>query len=258
MNLKAKIIGVVPARMGSSRFPGKPLHSICGRPMIEHVFRRAELFERWDSLHLATCDDEIETYANTLNIPVLMTSNQHERCLDRVAEAVTKMGQAVADSDIVVCVQGDEPMLFPDMIASVIKPLEEDTAVNCTVLAMDINDEQQFLNQDTVKIIHDIKGDVLYTSRSPIPHCKQFHLDLGAKRIYGIFGFRWHFLKKFTQLSESPLELKESCDSNRIVDYGYRQRIAPYPYKPSFSVDSPADINLVESYIINDPLWGAY
>ncbi len=253
-----KIIGVVPARMGSSRFYGKPLHPICGRPMIEHVFERAKLFDKWDGLYLATCDQDIAGFAEQKHYPTVMTSNQHKRCLDRVAEAVTKCGQPVLGTDVVVCVQGDEPMLSPDMIDAVIQPLLIDKDISCTVLAMDIGSEEQFVNPDTVKIIHDMQGNVLYTSRSPIPYCTSFSAELGAKRIYGIFAFRWDFLQKFNQLSESPLEVKEACDSNRIVDHGLRQRIAPYPYKPSFSVDSPSDIQRVEEVMLNDPLWGDY
>lgn len=258
MTATPKIFGIVPARMGSSRFPGKPLYPICGRPMVEHVFRRAQLFKNWDGLFLATCDQEIENAAKGLNIPVLMTSDKHTRCLDRVAEAIEKCGEKVDANDIIMCVQGDEPMLHPDMIEAAMAPLKQDPSVNCTVLAMSINDEAQFVNPDTVKIIHDMKGDVLYTSRSPVPYCKKFSEALQARRIYGIFAFRWHFLKTFNQLPESPLELKESCDSNRIMDHGFRQRIAPYPYKPSFSVDSPHDIHLVEQAIVKDEWWGKY
>ena len=91
-----------------------------------------------------------------------------------------------------------------------------------------------------------------------MPYTKKFTLELGARRSYGIFGFRWHFLRTFNALSESPLEIKESCDSNRIFDYGFQQRMAPYPYLPSFSVDTPADILLVEEHMPRDVLWGQY
>src|SRR5690349_1715928 len=111
-----KIYGIVPARMASSRFPGKPLFPICGRPMIEHVFLRAKLFKRWYGLYLATCDQEIADFAKSKNFPVVMTANTHVRCLDRVAEAIKKIIPTIAAQDIVVCVQGDEPMLHPDMI----------------------------------------------------------------------------------------------------------------------------------------------
>jgi 3-deoxy-manno-octulosonate cytidylyltransferase (CMP-KDO synthetase) len=253
-----KILGVVPARMASSRFYGKPLYHLCGMPMVEHVFRRAALFPHWDGLYLATCDQEIAALGEERGWPVIMTSDQHTRALDRVAEAAGKCGQSVAADDIVICVQGDEPMLHPDMIAASKQPLEEDPEALCTVLAMHIVDEEQFRNPDTVKIVHDLKGNVLYTSRLPIPYCKEFTPELGARRIYGIFAFRWHFLRTFTTIPESPLELAESCDSNRIPDNGYRQKIAPYPFRPSFSVDRLADTALVEAHMRQDPLWGKY
>lgn len=253
-----KIYGIIPARMASSRFPGKPLYPICGRPMLEHVFMRAKHFQRWDGLYIATCDTDIAQFAAEKNFPCVMTADTHVRCLDRVAEAIEKAVPTITADDVVVCVQGDEPMLHPQMIAAVIAPLENDNTVNCTMLAMNIVDEDQFINKDTVKIIHDLKGDVLYTSRSPIPHCDRFDASLGAKRVSGIFAFRWHFLQRFNQLPASPLELQESCDSNRIIDHGFKQRIAPYPYQPYFSVDSPQDIQLVEKHLPQDSLWGHY
>lgn len=253
-----KIIGVVPARMASSRFPGKPLYPIRGKPMVEHVFRRASMFGGWDGLYLATCDREIAEFGESRGWPVVMTSQAHTRALDRVAEAVGKCDPEVTATDVIVCVQGDEPMLHPDMIAAAIRPLEEDPCVPCSVLAMEIVDDEQFRNPDIVKIIHDIKGDVLYTSRSPIPRCTRLTPEVGARRIYGIFAFRSDFLNTFAGLPESPLERRESCDSNRILDNGYRQRIAPYPYRPSYSVDSPADVARVEAHMESDPLWGSY
>jgi 3-deoxy-manno-octulosonate cytidylyltransferase (CMP-KDO synthetase) len=262
-----KIVGIIPARMAASRFHGKPLFPICGRPMIEHVFRRAALFPKWDGLYLATCDEEIASFGRVNNLPAIMTAATHTRALDRVAEAAGTCGQALAGSDIVVCVQGDEPMLHPDMIGATVAPLLEEETASCTVLAMEIVDEQIFLNPDTVKIVHDLKGRVLYTSRSPVPYFKKF--PAGGRpshgrpapiprRIYGIFAFRWHFLQTFTATPESPLEVAESCDSNRICDNGLGQVIAPYPYRPSFSVDSPADAARVEAHMKEDPLWGQY
>lgn len=253
-----RTIGVVPARMAASRFPGKPLYPICGMPMIEHVFRRASLYTGWDGLYLATCDREIGDFGQSRGWPVIMTSDQHVRALDRVAEAAGNCGLALAEDDVVVCVQGDEPMLRPDMIEASIMPLRTDPSVLCTVLAMAIVDEDDFRNPDNVKLVHDLKGDVLYTSRAPVPYTAKFSAELGARRIHGIFAFRWHFLRTFTQLAPSPLELVESCDSNRIVDHGYRQRVAPYPYHPSFSVDSPSDIARVEAAMRNDALWRVY
>lgn len=253
-----KIIGVVPARMAASRFPGKPMVPICGRPMIEHCFLRAARFTRWDGLFLATCDREIADFGEAKGWPVIWTKDTHTRALDRVAEAAQKCGIPLGEADAVVCVQGDEPMLHPDMIEAVVRPMDEDFGVVGTVLAVHITDEAMFRNPDIVKLVHDRHGDVLYTSRSPIPYCKTFTADLGAQRIGGIFGFRWHFLKWFNAQPESPLEIQEACDSNRICDNGYRQRVAPYPARPYFSVDSPADAALVEAHMRADPLWGTY
>jgi 3-deoxy-manno-octulosonate cytidylyltransferase (CMP-KDO synthetase) len=253
-----KTIGIVPARMAASRFPGKPLHPISGRPMLEHCYARAALFESWDLLALATCDQEIADFGRDRGYTVIMTADTHTRALDRVAEAAANCGIRLDDNDIVVCVQGDEPLLAPDMIEAVVSPISQDPAIDGTMLAVPIHDEETFLNPDIVKVVHDMKGDVLYTSRSPIPYCKTFSPELGAKRVGGIFGFRWQFLKWFTETAESPLEQAEACDSNRICDNGFRQRIAPVPYRPYVSVDSPADVGRVEAVIEADTLWGKY
>ena len=253
-----KVIGLIPARMASSRFPGKPLCKILGKPMIEHVYRRATMYPGWTKLGLTTCDREIADFGNSNGWDVIMTSDKHTRCLDRIAEAAPKFDSDLKDDDIIVCVQGDEPMLYPNMIDAVVKPLLDDKDVNCTVLAMDIVDEDVFKHKDTVKIVHNLKGDVLYTSRSPVPWCEKFSVELGAKRIYGIFAFRWHFLRTFTNLPESPLEIKESCDSNRMFDYGLKQRIAPYQFVQSFSVDNPGDVRKVEEGMSADPFYKMY
>ncbi len=254
-----KIIGVVPARMAASRFPGKPLYPIHGRPMVEHVYLRAKMYSGWDKLVLATCDHEIAQFSKGKNIPVVMTGSHHTRALDRVAEAVDRLDEAVADTDIVVCVQGDEPMMRPDMIDAVLSPLRANPSIPCTVLAMHITEESMWLNPDTVKIIHNDAGEVLYTSRAPVPYCKgKFSPGLMARRIYGIFAFRWEYLKAFTAHEETRLEQLEACDSNRILDMPFRQYIAPYPYVESFSVDSPDDIKLVEKHMASDEYWAFY
>lgn len=254
----SRIVGVVPARMAASRFPGKPMFPIHGRPMVEHVYCRAALYQNWAGLYIATCDAEIENFGRSKGWPVIMTATTHTRALDRVAEAAGKCGLDLDDRDIVVCVQGDEPMMRPDMIDAVVKPFADDPSVDGTVLGMHITDETVFRNPDTVKIVHDIHDDVLYTSRAPIPYCKTFSADLGARRIYGILAFRWAYLRRFTELTPTPLEIKEACDSNRICGSGLKQRVAPYPSIPSFSVDSPADRDLVEARITDDPFWGKY
>ena len=142
----SKIIGVVPARMAASRFPGKPLHPILGRPMIEHCFRRAALYPGWDALVLATCDQEIEKFSADNDIPYVQTGDHHLRALDRVAEAAVIIEPDLGPDDIVICVQGDEPLLGPDMIEAVVDPLVQDNNVEGTMLAVPILDEETFLN----------------------------------------------------------------------------------------------------------------
>ena len=252
------IIGVIPARMGSSRFPGKPLAKIHGMPMIEHVYRRAKLYTKWDHLVLSTCDLEIKEFAESVGIPVIMTSNHHDRALDRIAEAIELSDFNATDDDIVVNVQGDEPMMRPSLIEAAINPLLHETDVNGTVVALPIIDEAQFYDPNTLKIVHNLKGDILYTSRAPVPYSKSFSTDLDVHRIYGIFGFKWGFLKKFTSLQPSPLELNEACDSNRLYDYGFTQRVAKHEYFDSFAVDIPDDLKKVEEYIVKDDLFNLY
>ena len=157
-----------------------------------------------------------------------------------------------------VCVQGDEPLLGPDVIEAVIKPLEDNPGVDGTLLAVPIVDKETYLNPDIIKLVHNLKGDVLYTSRSPIPYAKKFSPELGANRVGGVFGFRRRFLTWFANEQESPLEISESCDSNRFYDHGFTQRIAPMGTRPYQSVDSPEDVARGEAVMMDDPYWGKY
>lgn len=255
-----KIYGIIPARMAATRLPGKPLKKICNMPMIEHVYKRAALFKNWEKLIIATCDKEIIEFAKYKNIPVTLTSHKHKRCLDRVYEAISQIEKIkkIKNSDIIICVQGDEPMLYPQMINNVLKPFKKNKKVNSTVLAMDIIKKSQFLNPDVVKIIHDINGEVLYTSRAPIPYAKNFSKKIKAKRIYGIFAFQWKFLKSFSKAKESFLEKVESCDSNRICDNGRGQFIAGQKFIDSYAVDTLKDLRKVEKFMRKDKLFKKY
>ena len=255
-NIDRKIIGIIPARMAASRFPGKPLKKICGIEMLSHVFLRAKLFNNWSSLIVALCDKEIEDFCIEKKYPYPTTSNKHIRCLDRVYEASKKI-KNIKPNDVIVCVQGDEPMLKPDMITKVIKPLIKNNK-DCSVLAMDIENEEQYLNPNIVKIIHDLNGRVLYNTRSPVPHTKKFSKKIQAKRIYGIFAFTYKFLKKFSLTKASHLENIESCDTNRICDNYSNQYIAQYKFFPSYSVDTYRDLKKVEKSIKKDPLYKKY
>ncbi len=252
-----KIYGYIPVRMAASRFPGKPLKKIRGLTMLEHVFERSKIYQKWNSLVVTTCDNEIKKFSHKKNYPCIMTSKSHKRCLDRVYEAAKKT-KGIKKNDIVVCVQGDEPMITPKMIQKVIEPIKKKKKLKATVLAMRIINKKQFYNKNIVKIIHAIDGEVLYTSRAPIPYYKKFNKNSKARRVGGLFAFRFDFLKKYFHTKPSPLEILESCDSNRFCDNGGGMYIAPVEYSDYFSVDTPSDLKLVSKSLLKDPLFKYY
>ncbi len=241
-----KIFGIIPAQMPSRRFPGKPLHLIAGKPMLQHVYERASGFADWDKLAIGTPDVEIYDFCTRQGYYAIRTSTDHTRAMDCCAEAATEL--AAGRDDIVVVVQGDEPLLTPDMIEAVIAPIVSGK-VHCTLLAMPIHDPEQFNNPDIVKVVTDSDDLVLYTSREPIPHLPrvlEFSPEHGAKRIGGIFGFRKHALDWFIAQEQHFLEIAESCDSNRICGNGLDQACVTVPYREFYSVDRLEDVARVE------------
>jgi len=247
------IIAIIPARMGSSRFPGKPLARILGRPMIEHVFRRASMCVLLDSVYVATCDEEIRRVAEGFGAPVLMTSPAHERASDRVAEAAASL-----DADIVVMIQGDEPMITPEMIASAVAPMIEDPSVNCVNLARRIANWAEYIDRNTIKVIMDVHGDAIYFSRAPVPALDLASVERGAafKQVC-VIPFRREFLHEYARLPQTPLERAESIDMLRVIESGGRVRMAPTD-TDTHAVDTAEDLRLVESLMKDDPLMTRY
>ena len=164
----SRILGVIPARMASSRFPGKPLALIHGRPMIEHVFRGTAACRLLDEVVIATCDEEIAAAARSFGARPVMTSSHHERATDRVAEV-----SASDAADLIVMVQGDEPLVQPEMIEAAVQPLIADAAICCVNLAALIRNDAELNHPNTIKVVHNRRGDALYFSRQPIPHPAQ-------------------------------------------------------------------------------------
>ena len=219
--------------------------------MLQHAYERASEYTGWDDLVVATCDDEIADFARSQGYAVVMTGSHHKRALDRVAEVSEKMGLADSTDNIIVNVQADEPMMRADMFPVLFEQLETNPEIQGTVLGMQIVDEVQWRNPDTVKIIANDAGEILYTSRAAVPFSGgEFSLDIDATRIFGLFAFRAPALKAFTNHPETRLELLEACDSNRVLSMNFRQYVARYPYIPAFSVDSPEDIALVEAALL--------
>lgn len=242
-----RILGVIPARLGSTRFPGKPLALLNGRPMIEHVYRRTAACARLDEVVIATCDEAIAEAARVFGARAVMTSPSHERASDRVAEAVT------ADSaQIVVMIQGDEPMIRPGMIDAVLEPILRDSSVACTNLAAEIHSEEELLDPNTIKVVMNAKGQALYFSRQPIPwHGEALFRSGSSFKQVCVIPFRRDALASFCALSQGPLERAESVDMLRFLEHGIPVHMVPTPIR-THAVDTPADLALVEALMTED------
>lgn len=248
-----KTIAVIPARMGSSRFPGKPVAKILGRPMIEHIYKRVAMSQSIDATYIATCDEEIREVAEGFGAKVIMTADTHERASDRVAEAVSML-----DADLVVMVQGDEPMTHPGMIDSAVAPFRGDTTLECVNLVKRIDREADYLDVNTIKVVMDQKGNALYMSRRPIPTlAKSGFADTAAYKQVCIIPFRTATLLQYARLSPTPLEQLESIDMLRLLEHGYRVKMVPTEFNTQ-AVDTTADLQRVEKLMASDPLLSHY
>ena len=246
------ITTVIPARMASSRFPGKPLASLHGLPMIEHVFRRAKLCSQLDEVYVATCDDDIRDAALGFGARVIMTSNTHERASDRVAEAAEHFS-----ADVVVMIQGDEPMITPQMIETALSPIRSDPSTMCVNLVRRIESEQDYIDPNTIKVVAGLNGNALYFSRSPIP---SVHLEETAAKVFKqvcVIPFRRECLREFARLPVTPLEIAESIDMLRLLEHGRSVRLVETDVA-THSVDTPADLQQVEMLMKDDPLMREY
>jgi 3-deoxy-manno-octulosonate cytidylyltransferase (CMP-KDO synthetase) len=252
-NRAQRIIAVIPARMASSRFPGKPLASLHGLPMIEHVFQRAKLCSQLDEVYIATCDDDIRDVALNFGAKVIMTSSNHERATDRVAEAA---GQFTAD--IVVMIQGDEPMTTPEMIETALDPIRFEPSIDCVNLVRRIESHEDFIDRNTIKVVADLNGNALYFSRSPIPDAQFEQTTAKLFKQVCVIPFRHECLQEFARLlPPTPLEISESIDMLRFLEHGRRVRLVETTVA-THAVDTAADLEQVEILMNNDPLMREY
>ena len=248
-----KIIAVIPARMASTRLPGKPLADILGLPMIEHVRRRVALSSLVNEVVVATCDQEIFDVVVANGGQAIMTADTHERCTDRVAEAMLKLA-----GDIVINVQGDEPLVQPSMLESLLPPLLEDESLSCTNLMAPILNEEEFLSPNVVKTVCDARGNALYFSREPIPsRSKAGNLVFKKFKQLGIIAFRRDFLDLFTHLPPTPLEQVESVDMLRALEHGYQVRMVETSFQV-VGVDTQEDLVRATALMKTDPLVPRY
>ncbi len=225
--------------MGSSRFPGKPLASIHGRPMIEHVYRGTVGSRLLDEVVIATCDDAIASAAASFGARAVMTASHHERATDRVAEV-----SANDAAEIIVMVQGDEPLVRPEMIDAALAPLTGDDAIAGVNLAAPIKSEAEFIDPNTIKVVSDRSGNALYFSRQPIPH------EAASQRFKQVcvIAFRRDALAAFAAMPRGPLERAESVDMLRFLENGMPVRVS-LTTVDTHAVDCPDDLARVSSLL---------
>ena len=238
-----KIIGVIPARYKSSRFPGKPLTQICVKPMIYWVYQQAMKVEEFDEVYVATDDDRIRTACEQYDMKVIMTSDKHNTGSDRVAEVAEK-----TEGDLYVNVQGDEPVIDPEMIREVISIFQEDETVYFGSLKKEITDPKEIRATSTVKVVTDDMGDALYFSRSVIPSNLKDGKLARVFRHVGIYAYKKDFLLKFAAMEQTELELGEGIEPLRAMQKGYKIRLKETTYS-SIGVDLPEHVALVEAIL---------
>lgn len=235
-----RVVCFIPARMGASRFPGKVLTPIAGRPMLEHCYRGAAESDLLDEVVIATCDAEIEAWASGADIPCVMTSPAHERATDRVAEAAGRW-----DADVVVLVQGDEPLVTSTMVDAALGPVLSGKAA-CTNLIKRIDDEEDFRSPNTVKVVFDLQKRALAFSRSLVPSTDRLGFDgIAAYKQVAVFGFTRERLLEFSELPQTPLEIAESVDMLRYLEHGHAIQFVETEWI-THGVDVPEDVEVVE------------
>jgi 3-deoxy-manno-octulosonate cytidylyltransferase (CMP-KDO synthetase) len=237
---------VIPARMASSRYPGKPIVPILGLPLVEHVRRRALLASGVDQVVVATCDLAIKDVVEAAGGRAVMTRDTHERCTDRVEEAMQQLS-----GDIVAMVQGDEPLLMPEAVSMVVQPLLDDPTLDVVNLLSPLESAEDCANPNIVKAACSLRGDVIFLTRAPIP-CFREHLAVPVFRQTGIMAFRASFLPRFGALPQTPLERAESVDMLRVLEHGIRIAGVVADYV-TLGVDRPADVSPVEYVLNKDP-----
>lgn len=252
------IIAIIPARMGSSRYPGKPLALIHGVPMVGHVAFRTRQSSLLSATYVATCDDIIASYCEDAGLECVMTGDHHVRCSTRTAEALLKIEAATGRrADIVVMVQGDEPMITPDMIDAAVEPMLKDPSINVVNLMAEMETVEEFEDPNEVKVVVDRHMNALYFSREPIPSRKKGSDKVPMRKQVCIIPFRRDYLLRFNEMEESPLEIYESVDMMRILEYGEKVRMVPTD-KRTYSVDTPEDLARVERLMTGDALMKTY
>lgn len=252
------IVAVIPARMASTRFPGKPLKEICGIPMIGHVFLRSKMCKILKEVYVATCDKEIVDYIESIGGKAIMTSDKHERASDRVAEAMLEIERRTDERiDVLVMVQGDEPMVYPEMIEAAVEPLIENKDVQVSNLMANIKTREEHDDPNEIKVVVDKNHFALYFSREPIPSWKKAVGKVNMLKQVCIIPFKRDFLLKFNELAQTELEIAESIDMLRVLENGFSVKMV-YTSFETYSVDTDNDLINVEKKMKKDRLFTQY
>lgn len=236
-----RIIAVIPARYESSRFPGKPLALICEKPMIQWVYERTRAVSELDSVYVATDDIRIKQCVESFGGSVLMTSQNHESGTDRIAECVRILG--LDDDDVVLNIQGDEPLIQKQMITDLISTMKSNTDMG--TLKELIVSEKDIENPNIVKVVTDIEDNALYFSRYPIPYNRGNVECIEYYRHIGVYAYKSSFLLRFSTLSKSNLEIVECLEQLRVLENGYKIKVKR-TNSSSIGVDTPEQLQLVE------------
>ena len=253
-----KAIAIIPGRMASSRFLGKPMAKIHGIPMIGHCYYRTRMCGDLLGAYVATCDQEIFDYIVSIGGKAIMTANTHECAADRTAEALLEVEKELGEKvDIVVMVQGDEPMVTPEMISKSLVPFATDETVNVVNLMAPMERVSEFEDPNEVKVVVDKNSNAIYFSREPIPSRKKGVKDVTMLKQVCIIPFRRNYLLKFNEMPETDLERIESVDMMRIIENGEKVRMV-MTKDSSFSVDTEEDRANVEKKMVGDELMKRY
>jgi 3-deoxy-manno-octulosonate cytidylyltransferase (CMP-KDO synthetase) len=242
------VVALIPARLAATRLPDKPLIDICGKPMIQWVWERASMAHGINRVAICTPDIEIADAASRFGAEAVMTSHAHRSGTDRLAEAAITLH--LADMDIVVNIQGDEPLLDPSGIEKVAALLKDDASLPMSSLSCPCPPED-LDNPDCVKVVCARNGDALYFSRSRVPFPRKESANITLQHV-GLYAYRASFLKMYSSLAPTPLEQTESLEQLRVIENGYRIRMA-FSERAPIGVDTPEDLERVRRMLASLP-----
>ncbi|MCK5595142.1 3-deoxy-manno-octulosonate cytidylyltransferase [bacterium] len=244
---KPKIVAVIPARYESTRLPGKALKDICGKPMIQHVYERVSSAKLIHRVIIATDDKRILSIVQKFGANVEMSPKSCKSGTDRIACVVKKMPD-ISEDDIIINVQGDEPLIEPQAIEKLAETISEDSDIHMASLMTKIFDINELTDPNVVKVVVDKDNFALYFSRSPIPFSRDKEkTDIFYKHL-GMYAYRKHFLLKYSQMPQTYLEKIEKLEQLRVLEHGYRIKMAETEFD-SMSIDTPANLEKVLSLL---------